>query len=108
MSINSKGLFFSDLLDTEPADAFAVNFRRNISRELLKRCSELELTPGKLAKKASIPLSTLNNVLNGVSVNPGVLTLLSICDGLELHLGEVIQTAFEQARAQTKNTGGDL
>ena len=53
MTINSKGLFFTDLLAAEPADAFAVNFRRTVSRELLKRCGELELTPGKLAKKAN-------------------------------------------------------
>ncbi len=113
MTINSKGLFFTNLLAAEPADAFAVNFRRTVSRELLKRCGELELTPGKLAKKANIPLSTLNNVLNGISINPGVLTLLSVCEGLELRLDDVVHTAFEEAQQaanQTKaqTTGGDL
>ena len=66
-----------------------------------------------MAKKANIPLSTLNNVLNGISINPGVLTLLSICEGLELRLDDVVHTAFEEAQQaanQTKaqTTGGDL
>ncbi len=121
MTINSKGLFFTDLLAAQPADAFAVNFRRTVSRELLKRCGELELTPGKLAKKANIPLSTLNNVLNGISINPGILTLLSVCEGLELRLDDVVHTAFEAAAqaqealaaaqtpsAEAQTTGGDL
>jgi len=43
MTINSKGLFFTDLLAAEPADAFAVNFRRTVSREPLP--SERAVSP---------------------------------------------------------------
>lgn len=89
-------------------EALAISFRRAISRELLLACSQQELTPGKLAQRAGMPLSTLNNVLNGISPNPGVLTLLQVCQGLGLRLDELIRTAWENAQAAPELSGGDL
>ena len=92
--------FFTDL----PEADFAVNFRRAISQELLQHCSAQGLTPGRLAQKANMPLSTLNSVLHGVSANSGILTLLNVCQGLGLELDELITTACNAARsAQHKN-----
>ena len=95
----NMGFLFDDLLASEPDADFAVNFRRAISRELLHHCSRLGLTPGRLAQKAEMPLSTLNNVLHGGSANSGILTLLSVCRGLGVELDELITVACNEARA---------
>lgn len=95
----NMGFLFDDLLAGEPNVAFEVNFRRAISRELLRHCSQQGLTAGNLAQKADMPLSTLNNVLHGGNANTGILTLLTICQGLEIELDEMISAAYQQAKA---------
>lgn len=95
----NNGVSLADLLPDEPEAAFAVNFRRAISRELLRHCRQQGLTPGRLAQKADMPLSTLNNVLHGGSANSGILTLLSVCRGLGVEIDDLIATACQTARA---------
>lgn len=72
--------------------------RRAIGLELLERCRELGLTPGQLAVRADVPLSTLKNILDGHSRNPGVLTLLALCGGLDVPLADFIAAAEARAR----------
>ena len=95
----NMGFLFDDMLTSEPDADYAVNFRRAISRELLRHCSQQGLTPGRLAQKADMPLSTLNNVLHGGSANSGILTLLTVCRGLGVELDELITFACNEARA---------
>lgn len=86
-------------INREQSLDFAIKFRRAISRELLRHCSAQGLTPGRLAQKADMPLSTLNNLLHGGSANSGILTLLSVCQGLGLEIDEVVSAACNEARA---------
>ncbi len=95
----NMGFLFDDLLASEPDVDFDVNFRRAISRELLRHCSRQGLTSGHLAQRADMPLSTLNNVLHGGNANTGILTLLTICKGLGVDLDEVISVAYQQAKS---------
>jgi len=95
----NPGFLFDDMLASKPDADYAVNFRRAVSRELLRHCSEQSLTPGRLAQKAGMPLSTLNNVLHGGSANSGILTLLTVCRGLGLELDDLITFACNEARA---------
>lgn len=72
--------------------------RLAIGLELLDRCRALGLTPGQLAARADVPLSTLKNILDGHSRNPGILTLHALCGGLEVPLAELIAAAEQRAR----------
>ena len=45
-----------------------------------------------LARSAGIPPSTVKNILNGASKNPGVVTIKMICDGLGISLIEFFDT----------------
>ena len=45
-----------------------------------------------LARRAGIPPSTVKNILNGASKNPGVVTIKMICDGLGISLIEFFDT----------------
>ena len=42
--------------------------------------------------EAGIPPSTVKNILNGASKNPGVVTIKMICDGLGISLTEFFDT----------------
>ena len=40
----------------------------------------------KLSLESSVPPSTIKNILYGKSVNPGIVTLKMLCDGLKISL----------------------
>ncbi|MBQ8425999.1 MAG: helix-turn-helix transcriptional regulator [Clostridia bacterium] len=44
------------------------------------------MTINKVATKSGVPRSSLKNILYGKSINPGVVTLKMICDGLNISL----------------------
>lgn len=70
-----------------------MDFRQAISIELLRRCHDLGFSLPDLAKAANVPLSTLKNIIAGNSVNPGVLTLAALCQGLGISLADFIAAA---------------
>ena len=65
-------------------------------RILVNRIAQLCQNKGysyyKLAYKASIPFSTLINIVEGKSKNPGIFTIMKICDALEVSLRDFFDT----------------
>ena len=45
-----------------------------------------------MARYAAVPPSTLKNIVNGGSKNPGIVTLKLICDGFGITLEEFFAT----------------
>lgn len=68
-----------------------------VVRRILELCNERNLAINALAHNAGIPPSTLKNIVNGVSKNPGIVTIKKICDGLDISLIEFFDT--EEFRA---------
>lgn len=56
-----------------------------ISR-ILKICDERNMTINKLSNICGITQSTLDNIVNGHSKNPKLLTIVRICDGIEMSM----------------------
>ena len=58
----------------------------NITEATVLRLEELctinDLTFNALANIAGLPPSTLKNIINGNSKNPGIITIKILCDGL--------------------------
>lgn len=50
--------------------------------KILTLCDERNFTINKLANVCGITQSTLDNIVNGNSKNPKLLTIVRICDGL--------------------------
>ena len=46
------------------------------------------LTYYKLANRSAIPLTTLMHIVNGSTKNPGIFTIIKICSGLNITIGE--------------------
>lgn len=59
-----------------------------ISQKLLKICSERNISVNRLAIICCLTQSTVQNIIDGNSTNPKMLTIVRICDGLNMSLKE--------------------
>lgn len=63
-----------------------------VKNRLMKLCEEQHMAIHKLAMESAVPPSTIKNILYGKSVNPGVVTIKMLCDGLGITLVEFFDT----------------
>ena len=49
---------------------------------------EKQITANALAYKSGVSQSTIKSILNGESLNPGIVTIKKICDGFEMLINE--------------------
>jgi len=63
-----------------------VKLSRAISKKILNICAEKDITPNKLAVICCLTQSTVQNLVNGKSKNPKLLTIIRICEGLNISL----------------------
>ncbi len=54
--------------------------------KILNICDEKNITINKLSTICGITQSTLDNIVNGNSKNPKLLTIVRICDGLNISM----------------------
>ena len=57
-----------------------------LTQRILNLCKEREITPNKLGTISGVEPSTITSIFYGKSKNPGIITIKSICDGLEISL----------------------
>ena len=77
-----------------------MNTREYVVKRILELCDQKRLTINGLARLSALPPSTLKNIINGTSQNPGVVTLKKICDGLDISLIDFFDTAEFRAVEQ--------
>lgn len=66
-------------------------------------CRQRDITVGKLCTKAGATSSTVSDIMNGVTKNPGVITIKKLCDALDMTLGEFFSTEeFDNAEQEIK------
>ena len=63
-----------------------------VKNRLMQLCEERKMSIHKLAMESAVPPSTVKNILYGKSVNPGIVTLKMLCDGLNISLIEFFDT----------------
>ncbi len=61
-------------------------------KRIRELCNERGITPNGLSYAAGISQSTVKSILNGESINPGIVTIKKICDGLDITIGEFFNT----------------
>lgn len=72
--------------------------RKVLQDRIQQLCKEKNISYYTLAYKSSIPMSTLINIIEGTSKNPGIFTIMKICDGLGVTMKEFFDTKeFENA-----------
>ncbi len=60
----------------------------NVSIRIKELCTKKKMNIKQLAVVSKMPESTIKNILNGKSKNPGIVTIKKICDGLGITLKE--------------------
>lgn len=70
-----------------------MNTRETVAKRLSELSKEKGFNINSLAEWSGVPPSTLKNILNGGSMNPGIVTLKKLCDGLDMTLGEFFSTS---------------
>ena len=63
-----------------------------VKNRLLLLCEEKGMSIHKLAMESAVPPSTIKNILYGKSLNPGIVTIKMLCDGLGITLPEFFTT----------------
>lgn len=63
-----------------------------VVKRILELCAQRGWTVNKLANMCGMGPTTVKNILNGKSQNPGVVTIKKICDGLDMTLIEFFDT----------------
>lgn len=66
--------------------------REAVAKRIRQLCKERGITPNRLSALSAVPQATLKSILGGESLNPGVVTIKKLCDGLEITLGEFFAT----------------
>ncbi len=69
-----------------------MNTYQMVVARLLELCEEKHLTQNKLANISGVPRGTVKSIFNGESVNPGIVNLKQLCDGLEMPLPDFFNT----------------
>lgn len=65
-----------------------MNTYEAVKTRLMKLLYEKNMSIHRLALESGVPPSTIKNVLYGKSVNPGIVTIKMLCDGLGITLCE--------------------
>ncbi len=63
-----------------------------VRNRILQLCGERNISINHLANLCGLPPSSVKNILYGKSMNPKIITIKKICDGLEITLGEFFST----------------
>ena len=63
-----------------------MSIREFVIQRIYQLCDEKRLSLTGLAHQSALPPSTIKNIVNGASRNPGIVTIKKICDGLEMSL----------------------
>ena len=66
--------------------------RECVVNRIVQLCQERNMAINALARSSAVPPSTLKNIINGKSQNPGIVTIKMLCDGLDISLTEFFDT----------------
>lgn len=74
-----------------------------VAQRILSLCKERRITVNKLCTVAGVTQSTISDIVNGTTSNPGIVTIKKLCDGLNLTLGEFFSTEeFDRLEQEIK------
>ena len=65
-----------------------MNTKAAVAKRIIELCDERNIAINALANVSGVSPSTVYSMLNEKSMNPGVVSLKKLCDGLEITLRE--------------------
>lgn len=71
-----------------------------VAKRILELCDERNIAVNKLANISGVSPTTIYSMLNEKSMNPGVVSIKKICDGLNITVREFFDTDLFDDREQ--------
>ena len=71
-----------------------MNTSEAIAERIRMLCKNRGITPNALSYMAAVPQSTIKSILNGESLNPGIVTIKKLCDGLDITLNSFFNSSL--------------
>ena len=65
-----------------------MNAKKAVALRILELCREKNLSVNALANLSGVTPSTVYSMLNEKSLNPGVVSIKKLCDGMDISLRE--------------------
>jgi len=65
-----------------------------VTRRINEICSEHNITLGKLCTLSGSNPSTMCDIVNGVTKNPGIITIKRLCDAIDYTLAQFFDTEY--------------
>ena len=80
-----------------------MNAKQAVSARILELCKQRGIAINDLANSAGISPSTIYSILNTKSMNPGIVTIKQICDGIDISLREFFDSpVFENLEQEIR------
>lgn len=74
--------------------------KRIIAKRIEQLCKEKDLSYYMLSYKSSVPITTIMNIVNCRTQNPGVCTILKLCEGFKISASDFFD--IEELRRDDK------
>lgn len=65
-----------------------MNIKEAVEKRIIQLCDERKIAINALANISGVSPSTIYSMLNTKSMNPGVVSIKKICDGMEISVRE--------------------
>lgn len=57
-----------------------------LARRIDDLCRQSEMSYYRLSYRAAVPITTLRHILDGSTRNPGIFTIMKLCDGFGISM----------------------
>lgn len=70
-----------------------MNSQEMVINRIKSLCSQKEISYYTLSYRSAVPLSTIMHIMDKSTVNPGLITICKLCDGLGITAKEFFDSA---------------
>lgn len=67
------------------------SMQKLLSDRINHYCTQLQMSYYELSYRSTVPLTTLMHIMKGSTRNPGIFTMIRICNGLGITVSEFFQ-----------------
>lgn len=73
-----------------------------LAERIKKLCQRKKMSYYLLSYKSSVPITTIMNIVHCTTKNPGIFTIIKICDGLGITMRDFFETdEFQNIERET-------
>lgn len=63
-----------------------------LAKRIKTLCEEKKMSYYLLSYKSTVPITTIMNIIHCTTKNPGIFTIIKLCDGLGITIQEFFET----------------